>query len=304
MILPFLLMVNITFLGTSDAVPSEQRNHTSMLLTYKGENILVDCGEGTQRQFRKAKLNPCKVTRILLTHKHADHTLGLPGLLKTLELSGYNKTLFIYGPKGIKKFIENIFEAFGKVKEYKIEVKEVMGKFFETDDFYLEAQAMTHNVPCNAYSFVKKGKLRLDKDKLKKSKLPLDKNLQKLKQGKDISYKGKKFKAKNLTFMENGKKISFVFDTSLNKNILNFVKDSDLLISECSFSSDLKEKAKDFHHLTSEQVAKTAKKAKVKKLILTHISQRYEKNMKQILNESKKEFKNSHLVVDLDVVKI
>ena len=297
-------MVVVTFLGTSDAVPSARRNHTAMLLTYDGENILIDCGEGTQRQFRKAKLNPCKITRILLTHKHADHTLGLPGLFKTLELSGYNKTLFIYGPKGIKLFIKNLFNAFGNIKKYKIEVKEVSGKFFEKDDFYLEAQSMTHSVPCNAYSFVKKGQIRIDKNKLKKSGLPLDRNLQKLKQGKDLSYKGKKFKAKDLTFMENGKKISFIFDTSLNKNISKFVKGADLLISESSFSSNLKEKAKEVHHLTSDQAAGAAKKAEVKKLILTHLSQRYEKNMKQILSEAKKIFKNSFLVDDLDVVKV
>ena len=297
-------MIKVTFLGTSDAVPSARRNHTAMLLTYDGENILIDCGEGTQRQFRKAKLNPCKVTRILLTHKHADHTLGLPGLLKTLELSGYNKTLFIYGPKGIKLFMKNLFNAFGNIKKYKIEVKEVSGKFFEKADFYLEAQSMTHSVPCNAYSFVKKGQIRIDKNKLKKSGLPLDKNLQKLKQGKDISYKGKKFKTTDLTFLENGKKISFVFDTSLNKNLFKLIKDSDLLISESTFSSDLKEKAKEVHHLTSDQAAETAKKAGVKKLILTHVSQRYEKNMKQILSEAKKIFKNSFLVDDLDIIKV
>ena len=84
--------IKLTFLGTSDAIPSAKRNHTAMLLTYKGENILIDCGEGTQRQFRKAKLNPCKITRILLTHRHADHILGLPGLLLTMGLSEYNKT--------------------------------------------------------------------------------------------------------------------------------------------------------------------------------------------------------------------
>jgi len=124
-------MIKITFLGTSDSVPSLKRNHTAILLTYKGENILVDCGEGTQRQFRKAGLNPCKVTRILLTHKHADHTLGLPGLLKTLSLTGYQKTLFIYGPRGIKKFMENLLETFGKIENYKIDVREISGRFFQ-----------------------------------------------------------------------------------------------------------------------------------------------------------------------------
>ena len=78
--------IKITFLGTSNAIPTEHRNHPAILLNYEGNNILFDCGEGTQRQFKKAKLNPCKLTHIFLTHLHGDHILGLPGLLETLEI--------------------------------------------------------------------------------------------------------------------------------------------------------------------------------------------------------------------------
>ncbi len=294
----------LTFLGTSDSIPSAERNPTSILLTYKGENILVDCGEGTQRQFRKAKLNPCKVTRILITHWHGDHVLGLPGLLQTLALSGYHKTLFIYGPRGTKQFMKNLFKTFVFKQEGKIKIEEVDGKFFETDDFYIEAKKMTHGTPCNAYSFVKKGKLRIDRDKLKKSKLPSGPLLKKLKDGKNITYKGKKYLAKNLTFQEGSKKISFVFDTSLNKFIVPFVKDSDLLISESTFNSELEEKARKHNHLTAKQAAEIAKKSKSKKLVLTHISQRYEKEPKKILDDAKKIFKNSSIAKDLDVVEI
>src|SRR4030042_2692406 len=99
-------MIKITFLGTSDAIPSAERNHTSILLEYKNESILVDCGEGTQRQFRKAKLNPNKVTKILITHWHGDHVLGLAGLLQTLSFSNHNKTLSIYGTRGTKEFMK------------------------------------------------------------------------------------------------------------------------------------------------------------------------------------------------------
>ena len=106
------MSIKVTFLGTADQIPSSRRNHTSILLTYNEENILVDCGEGTQRQFRKAHLNPCKVTRILLTHWHGDHILGLPGLLSTLSLSGYNKTIFIYGPKRTKTFVKELLRIF------------------------------------------------------------------------------------------------------------------------------------------------------------------------------------------------
>lgn len=192
--------IKLIFLGTSDAIPSASRNHNSILLSYIGENILVDCGEGTQRQLRKAHLNPCKITRILLTHKHADHSLGIPGLMKTLSLSRYNRTLYIYGPVGTKKFIENLIKTFGEIKGYKIEVKEVSGKFFDTKDFYLEAKKMKHRVNCNAYIFVKKGQIRIDKKKLRKLKIPPGKHLAKLKQGKDIIYNGKKYKVRDLTF--------------------------------------------------------------------------------------------------------
>ncbi len=295
-------MIKITFLGTSDSIPSADRNPTSVLLTYEKENILVDCGEGTQRQIRKAKFNPCKITRILITHWHGDHILGIPGLLQTLALSGYNKTLFIYGPKGTKQFMKNIFKTFLFRERNKIEVEEVDGKFLETDDFYIEAKQMTHGIPCNAYVFVKKGKLRIDKKKLAKAKLPSGPLLKKLKEGKNIIYKGKKYLAKNLTFQEGGKKISFVFDTSANKGIVPFVKNSDLLISESTFSSELEERAKKHKHLTAKQAAEIAKKAKVKKLVLTHISQRYGKQQKKILDDSKKIFKNSFVVKDLDCI--
>ncbi len=297
-------MIKITFLGTSDAVPSASRNHTAILLTYEGENILVDCGEGTQRQFRKAGLNPCKITRILLTHKHADHSIGLIGLLKTLELTGYNRDLFIYGPKGTKEFIKNIFRAFGEVGNYKIHVEEVSGKFLETKKFTLEAKKMFHGVNCNSYVFLRKGQIRINKDKLKKSGLPHGPLLQKLKEGKNITYKGKKYLAKNLTFEENGTKISFVLDTAMNPGIPSFVKNSDLIISDSSFGSDLNDKAKLHRHLTAHQAGEIAKKSKSKKLILTHISQRYENDTERILNEAKKVFKNSHLARDLEVVEV
>ena len=284
--------IKITFLGTSDAVPSVNRNHTAILLNYKDENILIDCGEGTQRQFRKAGLNPCKLTRILITHWHGDHVLGIPGILQTLALSGYKKTLFIYGPKGTKNFIKELFKTFVFMNKFSIKVFEIYkkGKFFDTKEFYIESEKMTHTTYCNAYSFVKKGQIRIDKGKLKKYKLPHGPLLQQLKQGKDIIHNEKKYFSRNLTFKEKEKKVSFVFDSSMNNWIAKFVKDSDLLVCEASFGSELRERAKDYKHLTSEQAAEIAKKSKSKKLILTHISQRYENNLGKILDEAKKVF--------------
>ena len=296
--------IKITFLGTSDAVPSVSRNHSAILLNYQGENILIDCGEGTQRQFRKAGLNPCKITRLLITHWHGDHVLGIPGILQTLAFSNYNKTLYIYGPKGTKKFMKEMFKVFIFSGKLKLNIEEVSGKFLNEKDFYLESRAMTHGTPCNAYNFIIKGQIRINKEKLKKMKVPMGIHLKKLKQGKDVIYKGKKYKAKDLTFKEGDKKISVVLDTSLNKSIGPFVKNSDLLVCESTFDSEMREKAKAYRHLTVSQAAQIAKKAKVKKLFLTHISQRYEKNQKKTLGEARKIFKNSFLAKDLDVVEI
>ena len=117
------MKIPITFLGTSQAIPTAKRNHTSILLSYNSENILIDCGEGTQRQFRKAKINPCKLTKLLITHWHGDHILGIPGLLQTLALNNYNRTLEIYGPKGTKKFMNLMQQIFFKVGKIKIIVK-------------------------------------------------------------------------------------------------------------------------------------------------------------------------------------
>jgi ribonuclease Z len=293
------MTVKLTFLGTSDQIPSRKRNHTAMLLTYNGENILIDCGEGTQRQFRKARINMGKITRILITHWHGDHIFGLPGLLSSLALSGYNKTLYLYGPKGTKAFMKKLLEVFKFTKSYSIEIKEIgTGKFLDMKDFYLEAKGMTHGIPTNAYSFVKKGLIRINKDRLRKSGLPQGPLLQKLKQGKNVKYKGKTYKAKDLTYKQKPIKVSIVMDTKFNQGIMPFVKNANLLVSEATFSHELKALAEEHMHLTAKQVAEIAKKAKVGRLVLTHMSQRYEKNPKQILDEAKKVFKNTIIAED------
>ncbi|MBT4375925.1 ribonuclease Z [archaeon] len=305
-------MAKITFLGTADSIPSKSRNHLSVLLNYDGENILFDCGEGTQRQFRKAELNPCKVTRILISHWHGDHVLGLPGLLSTLSLSGYTKTLYLYGPRGIKKKFEDMLRVFSFVQNYEIKVEEVGTarctpncgvkgqRFFENEDFYLEAFPLEHGIPCNGYNFVKKGQRRIDKDKLKKFKIKEGRYLLDLKEGKDLHYENKKYKNKDLTYLEKDKKVSFVVDTRFNPKISGFVENANILIGESTFSRELKKDAREKMHLTSEDIGNIAKKAGVDKLILAHISSRYLKDIKQILNEVKEIFKNSYLVKDLD----
>ena len=207
-------MVEVIFLGTSQAVPTKEKNQAAILLRHGSENILIDCGEGTQRQFKIAGLNACKITKILITHWHGDHILGLPGLLQTLALSNYPRTLEIYGPKGTKEFMTLMLRLFIFREKIKVDVHEVSeGTFFETKDFKLNALRMKHPAPCLAYSFEEKTRHRIDMNALKKAGFKQGPWLKQLQEGKDAKIDGKIISYKKFTEEAKGKKISFILDT-------------------------------------------------------------------------------------------
>jgi ribonuclease Z len=299
--------INLTFLGTGSAIPTARRNHPAMLLQYKAENILIDCGEGTQRQFRKAGLNPCKITRILITHWHGDHVFGLPGIINTLRLNGYNKKLEICGPKGSKEWVRKYFDLIGRRgNELDVIVHEVKGGvIFDGDDFQIEAFETYHDCPAVGYSFIVKGKSRLDRDKLLKMKLPNSPLLGELAKGKVVVIAGKKVDGKKLLYREEERKVSFVMDTRYNDEIVKAVKGADLLVCESTFSAEesselLGERA----HLSSVEAAGIAKKGKVKGLVLVHLSQRYDGIPKVILGEAKTVFESVVIPEDLESVEL
>lgn len=292
-------MTEIIFLGTSQAIPTKEKNQAAILLKHGSENILVDCGEGTQRQFRIAGLNACKITKILITHWHGDHILGLPGLLQTLALSNYTKTLEIYGPRGTKEFMTLMLRLFIFKEKIRVNIHEISdGIFFENNDFRLEASKMKHPAPCLAYSFTEKTRFRVDMEKLKKIGVKPGPILKQLQQGKDITFQDKKIEFKKYTKEVLGKKVSFILDTAINDNCYKISNDADVLIAEACFSKAEESLAKEREHLTAEQIADVAKKSKVGKLFLMHISQRYDRKEKIVLDEAKKIFKNSELAKD------
>jgi len=293
--------IKCTLLGTGNATPTEQRNHTAILIEHEGELILVDCGEGTQRQFRKAHLNPCKLTRILITHLHGDHVLGLPGLLETLAMSNYSRTLEIYGPRGTHRHLMALEQIYGKFR-LSMRIHETEKQtIVETKDFQIDAMAMDHGIATNGYSFIIKKKTRLDKKKIQKLKLPNSPLLGDLQRGKDIVYKGKKIKASAVTYSEEGKKITVILDTGMTNNALILAKNANLLICESTYSEEDEETANEYKHLTNTQAASIAKKSSVEQLVLTHISQRYEHQLNTLEKQAKKIFKKTTIAKDLDV---
>lgn len=299
--------MKVVFLGTSSVYPTKKRNHQSVALKYGPETILFDCGEGTQRQMKFAGLKLSKVSKILITHWHGDHVLGLPGVLQSLAMQDREEPIEIWGPKGSKKRIKHLLKAYAVDFPFSIEVHEVKNKKVQIVDEELKyeifAAPLSHPTKCLGFAFKEKDKRKIDIDYLKKFGLEDHPIIRKLQEGKNIEWKGNKIKAKDATWMKKGKKLAYVVDTSENDNIVDLAKKSDLFICEATFLNELKEKANERGHLTAKQAGALAKEAKVKKLIITHFSQRYPVS-KPLVNEARGNFKNTYAAKDLMEVTI
>ncbi|MBI2665502.1 MBL fold metallo-hydrolase [Candidatus Woesearchaeota archaeon] len=232
--------MEIIFLGTSCMQPTKTRNHSGILLNFKGENILMDCGEGTQRQMRFAGIKPSKITRLLITHWHGDHVFGIPGLLSAMGADQFSKKLHIYGPKGTKNYFEHMLKSFAAKGIVDHEIHDIStGIFFENKEFLLEAEQLKHSTICLGYSFKEKTRLRIDVTKAKKWGLegPI---LGKIQNGEDVIFKGVKIKVKDVAEEVPGKKISYIADTVPCDGANRLAQNADLLIPEGTHLDDIK----------------------------------------------------------------
>ena len=285
-------------------IPTKERNHTALLVRCKSYDILVDCGEGTQRQLKMKKIPPTRIRKILISHWHGDHTLGLPGLIQTLGASNYESVLEIYGPKGTRKHMSAMKKAFLYEQRIEIKIKEVStGKIFEDNDIIIRAAKLEHGVPCVGYSIKEQDYRRINLQYVKKLGIPQGPLLGKLQNNKSIVWKGKKVMPKNATYIVKGKKIAYIVDTELCNNCIKLAKDSDVLVCEATFASEHEEKAFDYKHLTAKQASQIANQANIKMLILTHFSQRY-KSIKDIEDEARTYFSNTRAAFDFMKMKV
>lgn len=278
--------MQITFLGTSAMVPTKDRNHFSFFLSYKNEGMLFDCGEGTQRQLRIAGIRPSKITRIFISHFHGDHILGLPGLLQTMSASQYEGKLKIYGQKGLKKLIKSIMEIFVYDNRIDLEIIEIeKTRFLDTNDFSVEAYDLDHRVFCQGFRFIEKDTLRINMKKAENLGLKQGPLLGRLQNNHAIEFKGRTIRPKDVTYTVKGRVIGYIADTIMTENCLRIAKDADILISESTHASKEEEKSREYKHFTAKQAAYVAHQANVKKLILTHFSQRY-KDVNEVVQDA------------------
>ena len=303
----FSFKMIMTFLGTSCMVPTKERNVTGIFLKYRNEGILFDCGEGTQRQMNIAGIKRHEVTKILISHWHADHVSGLPGLLQTIGNMVEDARVELYGPKETKERIAHMMKMTVFESKVDLKIKELepggLEKFFENDDFILEAVKLKHNTPCIGFRFTEKDRRRINMAKAKKLGLREGPLIGKLQQGNSIELKGKKIKSDDVSYIVKGKKIAVMLDTTFCENTIKLAQDADLLVAESAFLDELAEKAEKFKHMTAKQCALVASNAGAKKLILTHFSQRY-KTAEPLLQEARDIFPETEAAYDFMKVKL
>jgi ribonuclease Z len=284
--------------------PTKERNHVSFLLRYNEENILFDCGEGTQRQLRISGLKPAKITKLLISHWHGDHVFGIPGLLSSMGADQYSKKLHIYGPKGSQKYLDHLLKSFATQTMVEFEMHEVeSGVVFDCEEYFIEAQPLKHSSPCVGFSLVEKDRLRINTAKAARLGVPEGPLLGKLQKGEDISFKNRKVKSSEVTYQVKGKKISYIADTLPCDGADYLAKDADLLVSEGTHLSDIAEKTEKYMHLTVKDAALIASQNNAKKLIITHVSPRY-KSIAEVVDEARTYFDNTVVAEDFLRVKI
>lgn len=302
-------MIEVIFLGTVSGIPTRDRNHSAIIMNHYGEKketMLLDCGEGTQRQMLIAGINFMDIDKIFITHWHADHFAGLIPLIQTMNLERRQKPLYIFAPEA-EKFVSDILDLGYFGLRFEVEAIDLpfegedIHKIFETEDFEMLSTPTLHTVPSVAFAIREKEKWNIDLKKLKKLKMKPGSWMKKLKEKGEAEYDGKKIKLKDVAKVTHGLKVVYSGDTKPCKNVEKISEKADLLIHDGTFLEA--EEAKGKHHADFNQAVKLAKDAKVKKLILTHISRRYS-NMKEIETKAKKLFKNSKVARDFMKVQL
>ncbi|PYZ98223.1 ribonuclease Z [Alteribacter lacisalsi] len=285
--------MKMTFLGTGAGVPSKERNVSSLVLhTENRQNSLwlFDCGEGTQQQFLNSSPKAGKVDRIFITHLHGDHLYGLPGFLASRSFQGAERPLTIYGPAGIEAYVRTSLEISGTHLLYDCRFEEIRksGRLFESDGYTVVTDQLDHGIPSFGYRIEAPSKPGpLLKERVQAEGIEPGPWLGELKQGKRVTLPdGRKVCGHDYIGSPiKGKTAVILGDTRKCKAAEVLSREADVVVHEATFSGEEEKRAYDFYHSTTIHAAQTARDARAKKLILTHISPRYT-NPEPLLKEA------------------
>lgn len=293
--------MKIVFLGTGGTYPSKLRNVTSVAIQMPGEVVMFDCGEGTQRQLMRSSISFMKIKKIFISHLHADHFLGLAGLIQSMSLNGRQDDLWIFGPKGTVATVKALLNLGYFKSGFAVHSEDLRaGQKLEFSGYSVRCVQGDHSVPSLAFSLEEVPRPgRFDLAKAKRLGIPEGPMFRRLQGGKPVVVAGRRIRPEQVLGKPRpGRKVVYSGDTKPSRRVAQLAKGADVLIHDCTLDSAHTSLAARFGHSTAAEAAKVAKEARVKMLFLVHVSPRYE-NTEVLEKEAKAIFRNVKVATDL-----
>jgi ribonuclease Z len=296
--------MRVTFLGTSGAVPTTERNVSAVLLRREGERLLFDCGEGTQRQMMRFSTG-FGIDHIFVTHLHADHILGIPGLLQTLAFNDRTDPLAIHTPHGTRGRLEDLITAAGDRPSFPLRIHQVQpgDTVLDHEDYTVEAFETDHRTNSVGYTLIEADrKGRFDRRKAEEELgLSPGPEYSKLHAGEPVEHDGRTIQPEEVVGPARpGRRVVYTGDTRPTAATVEAAEEADLLIHEATFADDRRERAASTGHTTASQAAELANRASATRLALTHISTRYAGNWRKLEQEARDIFEGENAFVAED----
>ena len=298
--------IDVIFLGTGGSLPTKERGLPSVALRRDGELIILDCGEGTQRQMMYAGLGFNRPTVILISHLHGDHILGLPGLLQTMSSLARDKPLDLYGPKGLTSFLDLIYKPLGYPANFQIRSKELApGDHVDRGEYIITTTLAKHDILCLAYSVEEKQRPgKFHPEKAKRLGVPEGPLWSDLQHGRPVKLEKRTVKPEDVVEPARpGLKIVYAIDTRPADTVKALAKRADLLIHDGGFAEERRPKAQEYYHSTAHEAAQVAKTANAKRLALVHISA-VTRDDSVLLKEARKIFRQTIVPKDFQTLSL
>ncbi|HET8624814.1 MAG TPA: ribonuclease Z [Gemmatimonadales bacterium] len=286
-------MLTITLLGTSAAVPSVERNVAALAVDREGETVLFDCGEGTQRQMMRYGVS-FAFRDIFFTHYHADHMLGVTGLLRTMGLQDRTAPVTLYGPRGAHRFLSAAVNLGIERNRFEVEIVEVaVGQTLRRGDYDIVVFETDHRADTVGYAIVEHPRLgRFNPDRARALGIPEGPLWGRIHKGEAVELAdGRRIEPAELVGdQRRGRKVVYTGDTRPCASVVDAAAGADLMVHEATFGEDERARAIETGHSTAAQAAEVARQAGVRRLVLTHISPRYSREAPELLAEAKAVF--------------
>jgi ribonuclease Z len=298
--------LDVVFLGTSASMPTAQRAPAALLVRRGGERLLFDCAEGTQRQLQRSSVGLVDLEEVFLTHFHADHFLGLPGMLKTFALRGRDELpLTVYGPKGIRDLFGALRPFLGRLPYPLTLVELEHGQRLERADYDIEPFAVEHGVSALGYALVERERPgRFDVTAADALGVPPGRERGILQAGEPLTLADGTVVTPDevLGPARPGRKVAITGDTAPSPHVVQAAHNADVLVHEATFGADERDRARETMHATAADAAEVARLATVRLLALTHVSTRYFGG--ELLDEARAVFPETVVPRDFDVLEI